>query len=83
MNCNFSVVQVLLLKKQNEDLHAEIDTVETEMVSLHAAIEERDRKIHTFKRECDRLRRNIKQLHVRVHLDLLAFAQSVEISILV
>lgn len=56
--------QVLLLSKQNEGLRAGIDAVETEMASMHLMVETKEGRIHKLKREGDRLRREIKQLHV-------------------
>lgn len=57
--------QVLLLSQQNQNLREGIDAVETEMTSFHGVIESKDNSIQKLKRESDRLRREIKRLHVR------------------
>lgn len=57
--------QVLLLSRQNQGLREGIDAVEKEMASLHGMIETKDDAVQKLKRESDRLRREIKRLHVR------------------
>eukprot|EP00903_Cladosiphon_okamuranus_P007969 g7691.t1 len=56
--------EVLLLSQQNQGLREGIDAVEKEMVSLHDVIETKDDAVQELKRESDRLRREIKRLHV-------------------
>lgn len=58
-------IQVLLLSRQNQGLREGIDAVEKEMASLHGVIETKDDAVQKLKRESDRLRREIKRLHVR------------------
>lgn len=59
------LAQVLLLSRQNQGLREGIDAVEKEMASLHGVIETKDDAVQKLKRESDRLRRDIKRLHVR------------------
>lgn len=56
---------MLLLSRQNQGLREGIDSVEKEMGSLHGVIETKDNAVQKHKRESDRLRREIKRLHVR------------------
>lgn len=57
--------QVLILSQQNEGLREGIDAVESEMALLHDVIQSKDNGLQKLKRETDRLRRDIKRLHVR------------------
>eukprot|EP00752_Nemacystus_decipiens_P005509 g4985.t1 len=56
--------EVLLLSRQNHGLRGGIDAVEKEMASLHGVIETKDDAVQKLKRESDRLRREIKRLHI-------------------
>ncbi|CAM9412623.1 unnamed protein product [Ectocarpus fasciculatus] len=56
--------EVLLLSRQNQGLREGIDSVEKEMGSLHGVIETKYNAVQKHKRESDRLRREIKRLHV-------------------
>ncbi|CAN0135629.1 unnamed protein product [Pylaiella littoralis] len=56
--------EVLLLSRQNQGLREGIDAVEKEMASLHGMIETKDDAVQKLKRESDRLRREIKRLHI-------------------
>lgn len=58
--------QVLLLSRRNQVLREGIDAVEKEMASMHGVIESKDNAVQKLKREGDRLRRDIKRLHVRL-----------------
>lgn len=58
-------MQVLLLSKQNQGLREGVDAVETEMTSLHGVIDAKDEHVQKLRRERDRLRRDMKRLHVR------------------
>ncbi|CAM9140456.1 unnamed protein product, partial [Laminaria digitata] len=56
--------EVVILSQQNQGLRDGIDAVETEMALLHDVIKTKDNAVTKLKRETDRLRRDIKRLHV-------------------